>query len=103
MQHLSRNPVIATLVIEVRPDLALTLSLVLVFVLALSLAFVLAFPFAFALVCKPVLEGVLGLVDDLLFVAVRTADVVRARLSVAEVKARKQLLLFRGRGESSRH
>merc|ERR1711966_415770 len=54
-------------------------------------------------VCLRFLWGLLGLVDDLLLVAVRTAHAVRTRLSVAEVEARKQLLLFGGRGESSRH
>ena len=92
MQHLAGAVVVVTLVIEVGTNIALLLVLVLVLVLVLSfsLAFVLIFTFVMALVCQPLLSGLLGLVDVLLLVAVRTAHAVRARLSVAEVKARKR-------------
>ena len=39
--------------------------------------------------------GLLGLVDDVLLVAVRAALAVRTRLSITDVEARKQLLLSR--------
>ena len=87
--------VVATLDIEGRTDLALQISL--------ALAMVLAFPFALAPVWKQLLWGLLGLGDDLLLVAVHTAQAVRAGLSIAEVKASKQLFFFRGPRESSRH
>ena len=91
---LASATVIAALVIEVRTDLAFPLALVLAF----SLAFVLAFPLALVLISLGVF---LGLVDDVLLVAVRAALAIRTRLSVADVEARKQLLLFGGRGKSS--
>ena len=93
-QHLASATVIATLVIEERTDLAFPLAFSL-------LALVLALPLALAFVCLGFFLGLLGLVDDILLVAVRAALVVRTRLSAADVEARKQLLLFRGRSKSS--
>ena len=101
MQHLASPTIIATLVIEIRTNLALPFALVLVLALCLAfvLAFVLAFPFALALVCLRFILGFVGLVDGIIFVAVRTARAVRTRLSVADVEATKQLLLSGGRSE----
>ena len=95
MQHLATATMIATLVIEGRTDFAFPLA----FFLALPLALVLALPLAF--VGLVFFLGLLGLVDDILLVAVRAALAVRTRLSVTDVEARKLLLLFGGRSTGS--
>ena len=105
MQHLASATVCTTLVIEVGTYIVISLALVLILAVSLAffLAFVIVFSFALALVSLPLLSDLLGLVDDLLLMGVHTAHAVRTRLSVVEIEARKQLLLFGGRGESSRH
>ena len=78
MQHLARAAIVATLVIEVRTDLALSPRfLVPVFVLAFSQAL----SFARALVSKPLLSGFPCLFDDVLLVVVGIAHHVRPKES----------------------
>ena len=100
MQHLASPPMVATLVVEKWTNLAVPLALVFVI---FSLANVLAFCFALALDSLCLLLRLLGLAHDVLVVDVDTARTVRTWLSVAEVKAQKQLFtewLFWGRRES---
>ena len=91
MKHLASAPVVTTLVIEEGTDLAFAFALsLLALVLALSLAFA---------SCLRCFLGLLGLIDDVLLVAVCTALAVRTRLAVTDVEARKLRFLFGSRGE----
>ena len=95
MKHLASASVVTSFVIEERTGLAFAFALsLLALVFALPLALV-------ALACLICFLGLLGLLDDVLLVAVCAALAVRTRFPVADVEARKLRFFFGSRGESS--